>query len=438
MSFFSKIFNRNANLKDPDIQFGRYTDSYKEEEKYQNWDKAIEYFDNEKYILSYKEFLQFLTHGEQKNVSYSLLPGKIVFKIYQGSKIINGEANFTQFKAEARIVRYDVPNIQLMEQLLEENFSLKYTKYAINNENCICLVFDTFVEDGSPHKIYQALKELATEADRKDDVLMAKFDDVFPVDYDHIRKINESEKKLKFRFFKKWIESVLTEVQSANLDPNTYPGGLSYFLLNLLYKIDFLIKPEGTIMECIHDCHDLYFNDNVTNVLDKNNIILSKIKELDTLTFESFEKELYEVNSTFGTSMPEGHQRLADIIEAQMDDFDWYAENDYKIYAQSICGYLAGFSLYSYSLPSPSKELLKLYFRIIESDYFTALGFKEKYIKNGQLNKKMIVSAVRSITKNYQPDFPNIYIPIKLLDFSTDCQFYKSLFVMISKTTYHT
>ena len=51
MSFFSKIFNRNGNLKDPDIQFGRYTDSYKEEEKYKNWDKAIEYFDNEKYIL---------------------------------------------------------------------------------------------------------------------------------------------------------------------------------------------------------------------------------------------------------------------------------------------------------------------------------------------------------------------------------------------------
>ena len=437
MSLYSEIFNLNANLKDPNIQFGRYTDSYKEEEKYQNWDKAIAYFDNEKYILSYKEFLQFLTHGEQQNVTYTQLPGKIVFKIYQGSKIITGEANFTQFKAEARIVRYDLPNIQLMTQLLEENFHLKYTKYAVNSENCICLVFDTFVEDGSPHKIYQALKELATEADRKDDVLMAKYNDVFPVDYDHIRKIDDTEKKLKYKYFKKWIEAVLTEVRSAHLDGTTYPGGLSYFLLNLLYKIDFLIKPEGTIMEAVKYCHDLYFNDSVTNVLIKNELILSKIKELDKMSFHTFAKELYEVNSTFGTSMPEGHQRLADIIEAQVDDFDWYAENDYKIYAQSICGYLAGFSLYSYSLPAPSKELLKLYFRIVESDYFSELGFMDQYQVKGHLDKKMIVSTIKNIIKNYQSDFPNISIPIKLLDFSEDCRFYKSFFMMISKTTYH-
>lgn len=437
MSFFSKIFNRNGNLKDPDIQFGRYTDSYKEEEKYKNWDKAIEYFDNEKYILSYKEFLQFLTHGEQKNVSYTLLPGKIVFKIFQGSKIINGEANFTQFKAEARIVRYEAPNIELMEQLLEENFNLKYTKYAINSENCICLVFDTFVEDGSPHKIYQALKELATEADRKDDVLMAKFDDVFPVDYDHIRKIDESEKKLKFKYFKNWIKSVVTEVESNNLDKLQYPGGLSYFLLNLLYKIDYLLKPEGTIMECIKDCHDLYFKDNITNVHNKNEIIYARIKELDEMSYETFRKELYEVNSTFGTSMPEGHQRLADIIDAQMNDFDWYAEQGYEAYALAICGYLAGFSLYSYSLPAPSKDLLQLYYRIVESGFFVELGYQQQFLRNGNLDKKTILIALKNIVTIHQNEFPNLSIPWKTLDFSKPCQFYKSFFVMIQKTTYH-
>jgi len=437
MSFFSKIFNRNSNLKDPDIQFGRYTDSYKADEKYQNWDKAIEYFDNEKYIKSYKEFLQFLTQGEQKNVSYTLLPGKIVFKIYQGSKIINGEANFSQFKAEARIVKYDVPNIELMQLLLEENFNLKYTKYALNDANCICLVFDTFVEDGSPHKIYQALKELATEADRKDDVLMSRFDNLFPVDYDHMRKIDSKEKKIKFKYFKKWISSVLLEVGSESLDKNLYPGGLSYFLLNLLYKIDYLIKPEGTIMECIKDCHDLYFNDNITNVLEKNEIILSRIKEMDAMTFELFDKELYEVNSTFGTSMPEGHQRLADIIEAQMDDFDWYAENGYEVYAQSICGYLAGFSLFSYSLPAPSKALLKLYYRIIASDFFSELGYQNQFLSNDQPINKLILKAIKKIVITHQTDFPNIAIPVKLLDFSNNCSFYKSFFVMIQKTTYH-
>lgn len=437
MSFFSKIFNRNSNLKDPDIQFGRYTDSYKADEKYQNWDKAIECFENEKYIQSYKEFLQFITHDEQKNVAYQLLPGKITFKIFQGSKIITGEANFTHFKAEARIVRYDVPNVELMKLLLEENYNLKYTKYALNSDNTICLVFDTLVEDGSPHKIYQALKELATEADRKDDILMARFDNVFPVDYDHIRKIDVEEKNLKFTHFKKWITSVVHEAESGRLDKKLYPGGLSYYLLNLLYKIDYLIKPEGTIMECIKDCHDLYFKGNIINVHDKNDIIISKIKDLSTMTFDSFVKELYEVNSTFGTAMPEGHQRLAEIIEAQMDDLDWYAENGYEVYAQAICGYLAGFSLYSYSLPAPSKALLTLYYRIVESDFFRALGYQQQFLNNGEPDKKEILKAVKKVVITNQVDFPNLTIPFKLLDFSGSSNFYKSFFIMIQKTSYH-
>jgi predicted RND superfamily exporter protein len=36
--------------KTPEIQFGRFNDSYKTEIKYQSWDKSIEYFENEKYL----------------------------------------------------------------------------------------------------------------------------------------------------------------------------------------------------------------------------------------------------------------------------------------------------------------------------------------------------------------------------------------------------
>ena len=190
-------------------------------------------------------------------------------------------------------------------------------------------------------------------------------------------------------------------------------------------------------MECIKDCHDLYFKDNITNVHEKNDIILSRIQVLGKMTFDVFNKELYEVNSTFGTSMPEGHQSLADIIEAQMDDFDWYAENGYEIYAQAICGYLAGFSLYSYSLPEPSKALLKLYYRIVASDFFNELGYQEQVMNENKPDKKMIWNAIKKIVITYQDNFPNLNIPIKELDFSSPTYFYKSFFIMIQKTSYH-
>ena len=364
MSFFSKIFNNSEKSVDPEIQFGRFTDSYKEDEKYQCWDKSIDNFENEKYLTSYAMFFDFLAIDGQNNVQYTQSQGKISFTIYQGSKIIYGDADFARFRAEARIVKSPKPNLGLMRQLLEENFGLKYTRYSIDEENCICLKFDTYVEDGSPHKIYQALKELATQADRKDDVLIHNFEELIPINFNHTRQISIQEKKVKFDFFTSNVRKVLHEIDHGKLNTFLYPGGISYLLLDFLYKIDFLIKPEGTLMEVVRACNELYFTDNMTSVHDKNKEMIRKVRQLEKTSFDEFEKELYEVNSTFGMSMPEGHQRLAEIIDAQMNDFDWYYQNKYYNYAKAICGYVVGFSLYSYSLPGPSKDLLILYYRI--------------------------------------------------------------------------
>ena len=99
MSFFSKIFNNSEKSVDPEIQFGRFTDSYKEDEKYQCWDKSIDNFENEKYLTSYAMFFDFLAIDGQNNVQYTQSQGKISFTIYQGSKIIYGDADFARFRA---------------------------------------------------------------------------------------------------------------------------------------------------------------------------------------------------------------------------------------------------------------------------------------------------------------------------------------------------
>ena len=49
MSFFERWFgNNNEEVVQPDIRFGRYSDSYKDTHCYDAWDLALEYFDKEK------------------------------------------------------------------------------------------------------------------------------------------------------------------------------------------------------------------------------------------------------------------------------------------------------------------------------------------------------------------------------------------------------
>ena len=436
MGLFSKIFNSFHDKPEPDIQFGRFTDSYKSDEKYKQWDASIDFFENEKYISAYNQFLDFISSDTHKNVQFSVNTGKIQFSIYQGSKIITGEADYSKFKAEAKIVKVQKLNVGLMRYLLEQNFNLKYTKYAIDGDNCICLVFDTFVEDGSPHKIYQALKELATEADRKDDVLIDRFEDLLPINFNHTRQLSLEEKKAKFEFIKTKVSIVINELDHGGLNPNVYPGGVSFLLLDVLYSIDYLIKPEGYVMETIKECHDTYFTDKMTNVHDKNKKILEKVKTIGEVNFAQLEKELYEVNSTFGSSMPEGHKRLSEIIAAQMTDLDWYIENNYKVYAQAICGYIVGFSLYSYVLPEVSKALLKLYYRITENVYFNSIGFRDNFEVNGRISKTNVIRSIKKIFLTYVSKDSGIKIDTNYLDFKDKCVFSKSYLMMINNMYY--
>lgn len=437
MRIFSKLFKKDLKTSEPQIQFGRFTDTYKSDEKYKSWDIAIDHFENEKYLAAYSHFFDFLTNDGASNVVYKQGSGKISFSIFQGSKIIEGDADFHFFKAEAKIVRTTTLHIGLMRSLLENNFDLKYSRYALDENGCICLKFDTFVEDGSPHKIYQALKELATEADRKDDVLMHEYEGLLPINHHHTRQVSDLEINVKYEYFVRSSKEVIEEVESSKLNPSLYPGGISFLLLDFVYRIDFLIKPEGNIMEKIKEIHDQFFHDNLLTVHDKNKNILKDIKSFETILYKDFAKEIYEVSCTFGSAMPEGHQRLVEIIDAQMTDFEWYYENKHYAYAKAICGYVVGFSLYSFALPEPSKSLLILYYKLTNVDYFKGLGFHYEYRKaDGSFNKSKINEAINTIIKDSKQKYGDIIINLKLLNYTDIFLFCRSYLLMLRQLQY--
>ena len=140
---------------------------------------------------------------------------------------------------------------------MEMNFALRYGRFALKPNNVIALKFSTSVLDGSPEKLYYALKEISLRADKQDDLLMNQFRGLSQTDSAHTKDIPDAEKAIKFKYMRKWLSDTLARVEE--LDFKEFSGGIAYLLLNLGYRIDYLIKPEGPLMESIEKIHKSYF-----------------------------------------------------------------------------------------------------------------------------------------------------------------------------------
>ena len=239
MGIFDRLFRSSgSNDPQPDIKFGRYSDSYKEPENYDAWDEALEKFEEEDYIDSYLKFFRYLSDEKEENVKFREEKGGITFELYQGSKKITGFANTHKIKAEAKIARTKALNVGFMRRLMEKNFTLKYSRFALDEENNITIVFDTYTLDGSPYKLYYALKEVATNADKQDDLLLDEFRMLQPVDTSHLKDLPEAEKEVKYRYIVDQVNRVLREIGEGDLNSDQYPGGIAYLLLDLIYRLD--------------------------------------------------------------------------------------------------------------------------------------------------------------------------------------------------------
>ena len=432
MGLFVKIFGQNKEATSgPDIIWGRFSDSYKTDEKYDAWDEALELFEDKKYLDCIRKFLYYLNDENEKNVVLQEENGSIQFEILQGSKRIVGSANAKKFKAEAKIAGSDSLNIGLMRRLMEQNFALKYSKYALDKEDNITMVFDTYLLDASPYKLYYALKELAINSDKQDDVLLDEFKSLKPINNGHIKDIPVEEKEIKFEFLQSNIKRVFDEIDNGKLNFNQYPGAASYLYLNLVYTLDYLLSPEGYMLEMFEKIHHTFFANDGRAAGHKNVEIRKIFDEILEREKDLFFEELYLTSSTFGVTMPSGHERLTGFVDGEIGNMDWYQKNKHHAVALSIPGYIVGYSLFNYALPAPDRDFLHFYFRIMENDFFNGLGFKESYLTDDKLNQKSITSGIEKIVSKHISKYPKLNPDVKSLRFDNKIDFAKTYILMV-------
>ena len=441
MSFWDKIFGSKTeqNAAAPRVRFGRYSDSYKEKSQYDAWEVSLDKFEANEYLEAYKSFFTYLRDEREDNVRWLEENGGVRFEILQGSKRVSGFADARQVKAEARIAQAKELSVAFMRRLMEANFSLDYSRYALDDDNNLVVKFDTSTLDGSPYKLYYALKEVAINADKQDDLLLDEFSTMLiPTEMGSKTELSLAEKEAKYNFIKAEIQSVFDAIDTGKLSAEKYPGGISYLLLGAVYKIDYLTTPEGFIVETFERIHRAYFNKDEKTILQKNIFIRKELEKILARSKELIFNELYNTSATFGIVAPQGHDSLVSLIDGELPNMDWYEENKHEKVALAVPAYILGNALFNYALPQNERAWLKLYYRIMEPQFFKELGFTPSYFnsENGAFNVKEIKNAIRILMADGKEKYPNLLPDLRLLDFSTPCRFARTYLIMLKNLNF--
>ena len=404
------------------IQFGRYSDNNKPIAKVEKWNEAENLFKEKKYEESILAFFDYLRDEEEDNVKVVKEESQYKFLFYQGSKIVRGFFNNEEVEAEIALAQMPQPSVPVMRRLLEMNFNLYYSRYSLHQSK-IYMFFDSDIETANPSKLYYGLKELATKADKQDDLLVQDFTTLLPIDTEHIVPITDEEKAVKLRFFKKWIDETIALV--ATIDNDKYSGGIAYLLLALAYRIDYMIVPEGKLQAELEKIVEIYFRKDNRLITEKNQEMMDCFQKMATKDKAEFYPYLVRSKHTFSIVTPQNYKTIADAIYNANQNIAWYKEHKMPEVAARISEYGFSYCQYSYSLPRPVSELFHLFMMINYPDFFSALGITDLYFdkEKSEYNKEKIKEQIDGIIGRWKEKYPELKFDTEKLKYDNPVAF---------------
>ncbi|HRF23405.1 MAG TPA: hypothetical protein PLR98_04555 [Chitinophagaceae bacterium] len=428
---FGRSKKKNESEAASAVVFGRYSDNNKSVAQTARWTDADNLFKEKKYFESLDAFFEYLKDDAEQNTLYERNDETGKFEIFQGSKIVKGMFNRDELKAEVTLAGMLQPSVPVMRRLLESNFSLYYSRFALDDGR-LCMRFDSDTNTASPSKLYYGLKELATKADKQDDLLVQEFSSLQAVDNEHVAAIPLAEKEVKYRYFQSWIQQTLDTI--ASVDADKFSGGNAYLLLALIFRIDFLIAPEGKLLSDLEKINGIYFKKDERQTIEKNQDMVDAFKKLQSLSKEEVMNSLIKSKHTFSIVSPQQYKVIADSINGANTNMKWYVDNNYPFFASQINEYGISYCQYSYSIPRVITEFFHLYMMINYADYFTDLGFGNPYFnaKEKRFSQQAILDKIATIQGRWREKFPLLEIKTQNLRFDSLINFNTSFTTELS------
>jgi hypothetical protein len=403
---------------DPEILFGRYSDNNKPVAKVNRWTDADNLYKARQYPQSLDAFFDYLRDDNTGNVVYERNGAEGRFHFFQGSKIVHGSFDRENFQAEVTLARMPQPSAPVMRRLLEMNFNLYYSRFALDG-NRLCMRFDSEMQTANPSKLYYGLKEMATKADKQDDLLVQDFASLQPADTGHMTDIPRAEKEVKYAYLQKWIKETLDQV--ASLDADKFSGGIAYLLLGLAYRLDYLLSPEGNLLYDIEKIVGIYFQKDEKPTVEKNRDMIEAFKKIQAKSKEEIFSFLFRSKYTFAIVAPQTHKAVTDSIVGANTNAPWYRDNGYPSIARQIAEYGFSYCQYSFSLPRVITEWFHLFMMINHSDYFEALGFREKLYdpSKNRFAQERIMEKIKQVENKWRDKYPLMRFKTENLFFGT-------------------
>lgn len=435
MDFLNRLFGQSSALQQPDIPFGRFSDAYKSDAQQEAFERSLELFEKGDYLAAYRDLFAYLVDEDAQtpNVSWQETDGVLTFELWQGSQRIMGQATEQKVTAESRVAKANDLGVGFMRRLMEANFNLKFSRFALDAHNNLCIVFDSRTVDGSPLKVLHALRELAIHADKQDDLLLGEFAQLLsPAQERDFGEIPPEEKLVKYQYIQQSIRAAFAELDKAVPDPNTYPGSYAYLLLSLAFRLDYLIKPEGFMMDLLERIYTIYFTKNNVTAQTKLQQMRREFQILLDRPDEELFTEMYRTRSTFGANPAIPHGTLASFINGELVNMEWPLQQGYEQLALAVPQYIAGFTAFHQAPPKPDQMFLHLFFQITEADFFRQLGFTNSFADSeGKLQKAEILKEIKRITDKNRPNYARIRLDISLLNFDSQALFSKTYLQMV-------
>jgi hypothetical protein len=417
MNFLDKLLNREEKLV---LQFGRHAYFINTIERNQNWEYAFKMFEQKRYLDACKSLLQYLKNTKGNNLSFRQPNNQRVnFRIIQGSKVIEGYATHDVFFANVRIAKINSPSPSFFKSVLEQNYFLKYTKYAIDDDNNLAIVYNVDQYEASPLKVFYALREMAFIADKNDDVWVTNFDELEEIATNHTYPVSQREKDLKWQYLKNRVAELENFYKNEELFIKKYPGAVAYKILDFAYSIDYLVKPEGNLMKIIEDILGVFYGSKIVDPAEKVVSMMEQVQHLKNLDKYDFDKELYLTVYSFGSPMFANHFRVAEVLASEIANIPWYLENQYFDTAVSIGKFSCGFLMYNYLLPSIDRTMLHLMVEVTEHQFFEKTDRDFELVNKGMPVKKKILQRLSKIIKEHQPHYQDIIFEPKEIRFDS-------------------
>ncbi len=409
------------------IQFGHFSDNNRTPTQKEYWTEAQSLFEAKKYTESLQVFLQYLFDKKEAAVAWHTTDDGILhFELSQGTRLISGTFDGRFLHAAAPLARTRKAGTAVMRRLLELNYELRYTSVGMSSDGIFYLVFDTDAETASPHKLFAGLEELAIKADRQDDSLLTDFKDLEVVGEAIIEPLSEQELKTKELAFRNWIQHALQMADTFDVD--TYAGAIAELYLTTIYRLDFLLSPDGRLMLEIERISGLYWRQKDKAVVLRNREIKAALEQLLQWPSEDLRQCLHRTRSTFSLTDNPQPDKMRDHITGSLRSSETYEARHQKQLAACLLEYGPLYNLYLYSMPDVIRDLSIVLFAVWHPRYFNDLGLEKPFydIQTHKLSEKHIKDTVQALIKPWKETFPSLAFDLSKVSFRSRYEFGRS------------